>query len=97
LRRAHLLGLLDSPRAYGLILGAFVAVVALCGPAIAEPTTEDVHTAQQALQSLGYSPGKADGMMGARTKAAFKKFQRKKGLPVTGRTGSGNDACLGLP
>lgn len=74
-----------------------VAVAALYNPANAEPTSEDVRTAQQALQSLGYSPGKADGIMGARTKAAFRKFQRKEGLQVTGEPDQATMHALGFP
>ena len=74
-----------------------MTVAALCSPIIAEPTTEEVRTAQQALHSLGYSAGKADGLMGARTKVAIKKFQRKEGLPVTGELDQATMHALGFP
>jgi peptidoglycan hydrolase-like protein with peptidoglycan-binding domain len=43
-----------------------------------------VRTAQIYLDQLGYNPGEADGIMGARTKAAIKAFQRDHHLRATG-------------
>ena len=40
---------------------------------------------QHALRRLGYDPGLADGILGARTSAAIRAFQADVGLPVTGR------------
>lgn len=65
--------------------------------AAAAPTTEDVRTAQQALQSLGYVPGKADGIMGHRTVVAIKKFQQHEGLSVTGELDEQTMRALGFP
>ncbi len=45
------------------------------------PTVKDV---QRALSSKGYKPGPVDGIMGRKTNAALKKFQRDSGLAVTG-------------
>ena len=42
-----------------------------------------VHSAQRALIKLGYSI-KADGVMGKSMKQAIEKFERDRGLPVTG-------------
>ncbi len=95
--RKYLLGLHNRPLANWLALGAILSALLFFFPATAEPTTEDIRTSQQALQSLGYSPGKADGMMGARTKAAFKKFQQKEGLPVTGELDQATMHALGFP
>ncbi|MGH9344902.1 MAG: peptidoglycan-binding domain-containing protein [Terriglobia bacterium] len=51
----------------------------------ATATTKDVvRKTQQRLQVLGYEPGPADGVMGARTTAALKKFQTDHRLSVTG-------------
>ncbi len=44
-----------------------------------------VSTAQRRLIALGYKPGPVDGIMGPRTAAALRAFQRDAGLPVTGR------------
>ena len=45
---------------------------------------KDIQESQQRLQALGYEPGPADGAMGAKTVAAFRKFQSDRSLPVTG-------------
>ena len=43
-----------------------------------------VMQAQKALSKLGYGPLKADGLMGATTRAAIEKFERDRKLPVKG-------------
>ena len=43
-----------------------------------------VMQAQKALSKLGYGPLKADGLMGAGTRAAIEKFERDRKLPVKG-------------
>jgi hypothetical protein len=40
---------------------------------------------QERLAALGYKPGKADGMMGPRTRAAIRAFERDHGMPQTGK------------
>jgi len=44
-----------------------------------------VYQAQKKLQDLGYNPGPLDGLWGIKTEKAIKEFQRKNGLPVTGK------------
>jgi hypothetical protein len=44
-----------------------------------------VARAQRLLGKLGYRPGPVDGIMGPRTVAAIREFERKAGLPATGR------------
>lgn len=44
-----------------------------------------VATVQRTLAGLGYDPGPADGIFGARTRAAIRAFQASVGLPVDGR------------
>lgn len=43
-----------------------------------------VAQAQRALAKLGYGPLKADGVLGAGTRAAIEKFERDRKLPVKG-------------
>jgi peptidoglycan hydrolase-like protein with peptidoglycan-binding domain len=43
---------------------------------------------QQALSELGYGPLKADGVMGANTNAAIRRFEFDRGLPMTGEPGT---------
>lgn len=45
------------------------------------PTVKDV---QRALSNKGYKPGPVDGIMGRKTNAALKKFQRDNRLAITG-------------
>ena len=40
---------------------------------------------QEELDTLGYKPGPADGVMGSRTRAAIMAYQRNAGLAVDGR------------
>ncbi|WP_375463623.1 peptidoglycan-binding protein [uncultured Methylobacterium sp.] len=60
-----------------------------------------VMQAQRALTKLGYGPLKADGVMGATTRAAIEKFERDRKLPVkgeaSGRTLRALAASSGLP
>lgn len=57
--------------------------------------------AQRALTKLGYGPLKADGVLGAGTRAAIEKFERDRKLPVkgeaTGRTLRELAARTGIP
>lgn len=46
-----------------------------------------VMQAQKALAKLGYGPLKADGVMGASTRAAIEKFEKDRKLPVKGEAG----------
>jgi hypothetical protein len=43
---------------------------------------------QERLIALGFDIGSADGVIGARTRAAIEEFQRGAGLPVDGRAGA---------
>lgn len=53
--------------------------------AVAAPKPQvTVMQAQKALSKLGYGPLKADGLMGATTRAAIEKFERDRKLPVKG-------------
>jgi len=57
---------------------------------------EQVERAQQALRDKGQDPGPIDGIMGLRTKAAVKNFQRAEGLRETGRLDSETLTKLGV-
>jgi len=49
------------------------------------PKVEEV---QNILKYYGFKPGPVDGRMGAQTRMAIRKFQKSKGLKVTGRVDS---------
>ena len=59
------------------------------------PARQKIARIQRQLQSLGYSPGPADGIMGPKTRAAIKAFQEKQGLEVTGNISEDLNAILG--
>lgn len=55
--------------------------------ALPEPAAlsqDDILKVQQQLDRLGYDPGTPDGMLGAQTGDAVRRFQTAAGLPVTG-------------
>jgi peptidoglycan hydrolase-like protein with peptidoglycan-binding domain len=60
---------------------------------MAEPTLKkgskkpEVKDLQEALQALGFSPGKVDGVFGTATEQAVKKFQASVGIDVDGVVG----------
>lgn len=58
-------------------------------PAKAAPAkkkgTPEVAALQEALKKAGEDPGPADGLMGRKTRAALRTFQKKNKLRVTGR------------
>ena len=47
-------------------------------------TRQQVVDLQRQLKALGFEPGEADGVIGARTRAALRVFQRSVGLPQDG-------------
>ena len=49
------------------------------------PDRNAVRDAQIALRDAGYEPGRIDGVMGPKTRAAVREFQASHGLPQTGR------------
>ncbi|MCF6322266.1 MAG: peptidoglycan-binding protein [Rhizobiaceae bacterium] len=46
--------------------------------------TQMIEKTQSILTKLGYKPGPSDGIMGAKTTKAIKKFQARAGIAVTG-------------
>jgi peptidoglycan hydrolase-like protein with peptidoglycan-binding domain len=46
---------------------------------------DDVKEMQQTLQDEGHYQGKVDGVLGLRTRASIRGFQRAERLPVTGQ------------
>jgi peptidoglycan hydrolase-like protein with peptidoglycan-binding domain len=74
----------------GLSLTACVAPQAT-GPAGLRPAYDrillagDIQVAETHLRDFGYDPGPVDGVYTAETQAAVRAYQRRYGLPVTGR------------
>ena len=46
--------------------------------------SDEVTQLQQQLLLRGYSPGPADGALGAQTRSALRDFQKTEGMPITG-------------
>jgi len=68
----------------GSSLAAIVIVLASSTCPALSATRNEISSAQQALISLGLLRGQADGVLGAKTHAAIRMFQRERGLTVTG-------------
>jgi Putative peptidoglycan binding domain len=74
----------------GLWLTACVASQAT-GPVGPRPAYDrllsvgDIQVAETHLRDFGYNPGPVDGVFTAETQAALRAYQRRYGLPVTGR------------
>jgi peptidoglycan hydrolase-like protein with peptidoglycan-binding domain len=64
--------------------------------AAARGNREQVKAAQQALRDKGHDPGSTDGVMGPKTQAALKEFQKAQGLTETGRLDAETMAKLGV-
>ena len=76
-----------------LVLAGLLAGWAGVVEAAFDPMVEAV---QRALTERGFDPGKIDGAMGSRTRAALTAFQGSVGLPVTGKIDAATVAALGL-
>ena len=82
-----------------VLAGIWVLLLALCTASGAFARTkagsleygdkgDDVLRLQQALETLGYQPGKVDGTFGAYTENALRRFQKANGLSVDGIAGA---------
>ena len=80
-------------------LAAFLLMVPAVGAqggsrsTLAETRTTE---AQETLRQKGHDPGPVDGLMGPRTIAAVKAFQKEHGLPPTGQLDALTLAKLGM-
>jgi hypothetical protein len=69
----------------GLELGLAMPPVPGLGSAAAAPQgSADLEWAQQVLKEKGFDPGRANGEMTSRTRAALSAYQHSVGLPATG-------------
>jgi peptidoglycan hydrolase-like protein with peptidoglycan-binding domain len=65
-------------------------------PAARGGNQEQVRAAQQALKDKGHDPGAIDGVLGTKTQAALRDFQKKEGLKESGRLDAQTMAKLGV-
>lgn len=57
---------------------------------------QDVRQVQEALKEKGHNPGAIDGIMGPRTQAALRQFQRAQNIQATGQLDSSTASALGV-
>ncbi len=57
--------------------------------------SDEIKSLQRALNKAGFKL-KVDGLMGKKTRTAIKKFQKQKGLKVTGKADKLTQAKLGM-
>jgi len=57
---------------------------------------EQVRAAQQALKDKGHDPGSVDGVIGPKTQAALKDFQKAQGIRESGRLDTETMSKLGV-
>jgi peptidoglycan hydrolase-like protein with peptidoglycan-binding domain len=69
---------------------------AMKGDRMAGGNREEVKQAQQALKDKGHDPGPVDGVMGPRTQAALRDFQKKEGIRESGRLDRETMSKLGV-
>ena len=88
-------------RFLALLAALFVSLVPLSSLAAYQSSTlrhgmsgDEVREVQQALISLGYLKGTADGVFGNKTENAVRKFQKKNKLSVDGLVGSKTKSLL---
>ena len=81
----------QTPFHAGVVVGSEVAGIAL--PA---DVNDDVNKVQQTLLDEGYYRGKVDGVLGLRTRASIRGFQKDEHLPVTGQLDLRTASKLGV-
>lgn len=57
---------------------------------------DTVRQAQQALNAAGFDSGRPDGKAGPRTRNAVRKYQKAKGLPISGELDAATLRALGV-
>ncbi len=78
----------DSTRRNLFALFSFLLVtlsVGIMNVRAAPVSGDDVREVQQTLRDKGYYPGPIDGILGSRTRAAIRQYQKDENLPVTGQ------------
>src|SRR4051794_38951643 len=81
-----------GPRAHTATLAVVAGAGAALAPAAALATPASGGSVVAAQKALGVDP---DGVVGPKTRAAIRKFQRSHGLPVTGRLDQATRQALG--
>jgi peptidoglycan hydrolase-like protein with peptidoglycan-binding domain len=62
----------------------------------ADLSKEDIEKVQKSLIDKGFHPGNVDGVLGPRTRAGIREYQKSEKLPVTGRLDAETAGKLGV-
>jgi len=62
----------------------------------ADQDRQEVMVMQRSLREKGFNPGPEDGIVGPRTRAALMDYQKKQGLPPSGRMDDDTKSRLGV-
>jgi len=76
-----------------------IGMVGLCLTPLASAAKldkDDIQKVQQSLADKGFYPGTADGVLGPRTRAGIREYQKSENLPVTGRLDAETAGKLGV-
>ena len=76
-----------------------IGMVGLCLTPLASAANlnkEDIEKVQKSLIDKGYHPGSVDGVLGPRTRAGIRDYQKSEELPVTGRLDAETAGKLGV-
>jgi peptidoglycan hydrolase-like protein with peptidoglycan-binding domain len=73
---------MQTSRVYRLLLALSCLIL---WPVLTGASTDwRIGQAQERLKAAGFDPGYVDGVLGARTREALRRYQASRGLPVTG-------------
>jgi peptidoglycan hydrolase-like protein with peptidoglycan-binding domain len=80
------------------VVYALVATIAgvISAASAADLKQDDVKKVQQSLIDKGYGSGNVDGVLGPRTRAGLRQYQKAENLPVTGRLDNETAGKLGV-
>ena len=70
--------------------------LALLGGGVVFGASDQIRQAQEALKAKGFDPGPIDGIAGAKTKAAVRKYQEQNHIVANGRLGGETYSSLGV-
>lgn len=79
-----------------ILLGVAISIALASAPAFAAKGSESVRKAQEALKSKGFDPGPVDGVVGAKTRAAVREYQKQNKIRPTGHLGGETYGSLGV-
>src|SRR5688572_24089456 len=78
-----------------LLTALAVGITPIVTPVLAQDRGA-IENVQKALKEKGHDPGTIDGVMGPRTTAALRAYQKEQGLKVTGSLDTATRSKLGL-